>query len=89
MDAQSGCNKTLARFNKNILDSGFMLEKIVFLLTESCFENKKCSQIFGEHLAAIFKGMLWGLTSLIMWPRGATREKLQGDGWDLHTLVSV
>ncbi len=30
-----------------------------------------------------------GLMSLIVRPRGATREELQGDGWNLHALVSV
>ena len=33
-----------------------MIEKNVFLLTESWIENKNCSRIFGEHLAAIFRG---------------------------------
>ncbi len=29
------------------------------------------------------QGNVCGLTSLIMWPRGATREELQSDGWNL------
>ncbi len=39
-------------------ENDYQYRKIIFLLTESWIENKNCFRISGEHLTAIFRGMM-------------------------------
>ena len=61
-----------------------IFEKFVSLLTESSFWNLCSSQVFSEHLIAIFRECVSANVS----HRGVTWEELQGDGWDLHSLAA-
>ncbi len=64
------------------------IEKLSFY-SLSLKENKKLFPNFRKASRCHLQGNVRGLTSLIVWPRGATWEELQGDGWNLHALVSV
>ncbi len=58
-----------------LLDSGFIVEKIVFLHTESWKKTKRLFPNFQRASHCHLQGNVRGLTSLIVWPRGATREE--------------
>ncbi len=65
----------------------YCLEKVSFYSLSLEKKTKICARIFGEHLAAIFRGMCVGWRHSSCDPHGATREELQGDGWNLHASV--
>ncbi len=79
-------HKTTLAFGQFQIDT--MLEELSFY-SLSLKENKKLFPNFQRASRCHLQGNVRGLMSLIVWPCWATREKLQGDGWNLHTLVSV
>ena len=72
-----------------MIEQHLVVEKIVFLDTESWKKTNKLFPNFRQSSHCHLQGNVRGLMSLIVWPRGATLEELQGDGWNPHALVSV